>query len=275
MQKEKVQKEKTQEEKMNSDTVEILWTGGYDSSFRICQLSKLPIKIKPYYLVGERLSKNKELEAIENITKALKTKPDTRCTFLDLEIVPKEELEKIDHVTTAYKRIKEENKLGTQYEGLGWLAYKYPGVELSVQKDGRIDAILHKYKSIKRIECSTIGRYYKVDMEKAPEHVKGLFGNYHFPLIEYTKLKMKKEYIKLGCEDIIDMTWFCHKPIDGKVCGRCNPCKFVVEEGMKYRLSKEALTNYKERMKKIRRKNMRKSKPWRALRKVKNFALGK
>ena len=257
--------------KNSNDVVEILWTGGYDSSFRICQLSKLPIKIRPYYLAGERLSRSKELEAIYNISKALKAKPDTRCTLLDLEIVPKEEIEEIGEVSTAYRKVKDENRLGTQYEWLGWFAYKYPGIELSVQKDGRIDAILHKYDSIKKIECSTIGRYYKVDMKKAPEHVKGLFGNYHFPLIEYTKVKMKEEYIKLGCEDIINMTWFCHKPIEGEACGRCNPCKFVVEEGMKYRLSNEALVRYKIRKRKKRIKKMKKTKIWRALRKVKHF----
>lgn len=58
---------------------------------------------------------------------------------------------------------------------------------------------------------------------------------------------MKDEYEKMKLSDIIDDTWFCFNPINGKPCGYCNPCKYTIEEGMSYRFSKEALKRYKKR----------------------------
>ena len=257
---------------MSNDVVKIYWTGGYDSSFRICQLSKLPVKIQPYYLAGERLSREKELEAIRNITTALKAKPDTRCTFLDLEIIPIEEWEKVEEVSVAYEELVKERRLGTQYEWLGWFAHKNPGIELSVQKGGRIDALLHHYNAIKEIDNPIIGKYYMVDKEKAPGFVNLIFGNYHFPLFGLTKVEMKEEYIRMNCGDIIDLTWFCHRPKKGEACGTCPPCRFVDTEGLGYRHSKKALRN----MKKFRfYRKVRRSKLWRTLRRVRDFLFNK
>ena len=254
------------------DIVKVLWTGGYDSSFRICQLSKLPVKIQPYYLAGERLSREKELEAMRSIASALKAKPDTRCTLLDLEIIPKSEWEKIDEVTDAYHELQSKKRLGTQYEWLGWFAYKNPGVELTVQKGGRIDALIRSYDAIKEINDPIIGRYYVVDKDKAPNYINLLYGNYHFPLFDFTKVEMKEEYNRMDCSEIIDMTWFCHKPKKGQACGACPPCRFVVNEGLKYRHSKKAMINYR----KFRfKKKVRKSAMWNALRKIKRFLTGR
>jgi len=55
--------------------IELLWSGGFDSSFRVTQLSMLPVIIQPYYLSDFRLSENMELNAIEEISKLLKQKP--------------------------------------------------------------------------------------------------------------------------------------------------------------------------------------------------------
>ena len=60
---------------------------------------------------------------------------------------------------------------------------------------------------------------------------------------------MKEEYEKMKLSDIIDDTWFCFNPINGKPCGYCNPCKYTIEEGMSYRFSNEALKRYKKQKK--------------------------
>lgn len=36
------------------EVINVLWTGGYDSSFRIVQLSKNKVTIQPYYLSDNR-----------------------------------------------------------------------------------------------------------------------------------------------------------------------------------------------------------------------------
>ena len=57
---------------------------------------------------------------------------------------------------------------------------------------------------------------------------------------------MKDFFVRHNYVDIMKTTWFCHSPINGKPCGKCNPCKGVVEEGMAERLDEEALERYRK-----------------------------
>ena len=67
--------------------ISIFWTGGYDSTFRVVQLSRCEITIQPIYLSDNRKSEKNELMAIEEITSMLKKHPQTKANFLPLKIV--------------------------------------------------------------------------------------------------------------------------------------------------------------------------------------------
>lgn len=57
------------------ETVNVLWTGGLDSSYRIIELSRLDIDIQPYYIYDHtRGSIKHELKAIKMITDDVKIK---------------------------------------------------------------------------------------------------------------------------------------------------------------------------------------------------------
>lgn len=250
----------------HDNTIEILWTGGFDSSFRVVQLSKLPVNIKPYYLSDNRASESRELLAIENITKALKEKVDTRCTFLDLEIISMDEREEDEEISRVYNEMLKEDFMGSQYEWLAWFAKKHQGIEMSILDDGRINKLINKFGSIKKVSKPPVGDVYVVDSQSSQQNVIALFGNYYFPLIGYTKVKMKEDYIRLNCEDIMEMTWFCYTPIEGEFCGKCNPCTYTINEGLSYRFTSEALKRYKRRK---QLEKFKKTKLGRMLRKIK------
>ena len=55
---------------------------------------------------------------------------------------------------------------------------------------------------------------------------------------------MRRYYIDNKYEDIMNLTWFCHTPIDGKPCGKCNPCRYTIEEGLRERFTRIALMRY-------------------------------
>jgi len=253
--------------KNHDNTVEILWTGGFDSSFRVVQLSKLPVKIKPYYLSDHRASESRELLAIKNIIVELKKKEDTRCTFLDLEIVLMDEREKDEEISRVYNDLLKEDFMGSQYEWLACFAKNHKGIEMYILDDGRINKIISKYGSIKKIMDPLVGELYVIDKQNSHQNIITLFGNYSFPLLGYTKVRMKEEYIRLKCEDVMEMTWFCYTPIDGKFCGKCNPCTYTINEGLSYRFTPEALKRYEKRK---RLDKFKETKLGRILRKIKN-----
>ena len=64
--------------------VQIFWTGGWDSSFRVLQLSKKDVLIQPIYLDDNRASADNELRAIDSIANKIKKLKSTKCSIYDL-----------------------------------------------------------------------------------------------------------------------------------------------------------------------------------------------
>ncbi|MCL2768328.1 MAG: hypothetical protein FWE49_06360 [Synergistaceae bacterium] len=236
-----------------SRIVDIFLTGGFDSSFRAVQLSKMPVTIQPYYVYNRfRSSTGIELSAIHKITEALKSKSDTLCTFLPLEIINREKLWD-PAVNDSYKRLLETDYLAVQYVWCGSFGkFLQRGIELSIH-DPMIDPI-KKYGSLKMVDDPVIGKYYKIDTENSSRDIVEIFGYSHFPLYGYTKLAMKQVYEESGCSDIIDMTWFCYNPKTNppQPCGDCNPCQFTMKEGLFSRFS--PTVTWKYRFKKMMRR---------------------
>lgn len=232
---------------MSRKTVEIFWTGGYDSTFRVVQLSRLPITVQPYYLSDNRLNEKYELGAIEKITELIKKHPDTKAELLPTVYVSVEDrAESRPEIEEAYKRIFEKNWLGNQYVWLANFAFEHKGVELSIEKGTNPVRLIQKNGGFKKISEAQTGDNYVVDRDITDPDYNALFGNFTIPLLEVSKLDMKEFFLKHGYDEVMKSTWFCHTPINGKPCGKCNPCKGVVEEGMAERLDEEALKRYRK-----------------------------
>ncbi|MBR6531171.1 MAG: hypothetical protein IKT61_01560 [Clostridia bacterium] len=232
---------------MSNRTVEIFWTGGYDSTFRVVQLSRMDITVQPYYLSDNRLNEKYELGAIEKITALLKEHPDTKADILPTVIVPMEARPGPNElIRSAYDRIFAKNWLGNQYVWLAEFASSHKGVELSIEKGTNPVKLINANGGFKKIDDGKTGFSYAVDESITDADYLALFGNFTMPLLDVTKLDMKEFFHTNGYDEIMKATWFCHTPVNGKPCGKCNPCKGVVEEGMAERLDEEALARYRK-----------------------------
>jgi hypothetical protein len=58
-----------------------------------------------------------------------------------------------------------------------------------------------------------------------------LFRYFSFPLFSTDKVEIGERAEAEGWGDIMDMTWFCHRPSRGRPCGICAPCLYTIEEG--------------------------------------------
>lgn len=125
--------------------VEIFWTGGYDSTFKICQLSKLKISIHPFYMSDKRQSEEYELNAINSIRDKLINNPDTKAKIEPIIYVSTEERITDHDVTQAFKNLLKKDFMGSQYEWLGTFALNHKGIELSIHKDDKAIALINKH----------------------------------------------------------------------------------------------------------------------------------
>jgi 7-cyano-7-deazaguanine synthase in queuosine biosynthesis len=224
--------------------VNILWTGGWDSTYRIVTLSEKDVIIQPYYLSDNRKSEKNELNAIENICNELRKRSTTNCIIEELKISKTSDIQKDKETSEAFNNIVRKMFMGSQYDWLARFAKAHEGLELCIHQDDKACDVINTYGQVKVIDDDEIGKYFVLNELESSKELFQVFGSFRFPLLTLSKLDMKQEAENRGYADIMDMTWFCHNPINNEPCGICNPCIYTIEEGMAYRISEQALKRY-------------------------------
>ena len=116
--------------------INILWTGGLDSTYRVLELSQQDVTIQPYYLASVNPSTQYELKAITELTEAILKRPETKGELLPLIVVNAEQIKPNDAITKAWERLHEMSHLGSQYDFIARFAAQYNLVlELGIEKD--------------------------------------------------------------------------------------------------------------------------------------------
>ncbi len=234
--------------KDNFQHVNVLWTGGMDSSFTMIKLSRLNVEIQPYYLCDNRASESYELQAISQIAEDIRQHPETKCTILPLIKFKTADVELDASITDAYHKLEAATKIGWQYDWMARFAKNIEGLELSLEKNehGRVSTCILKYGGVKRVDEGEL-IYYVLDKQVSSQDLIAVFGNFRFSLAwDYTKMDEIDQFKQLGFEESLKKTWFCFTPINGKPCGVCSPCKSAIGDGMQWRFEKDALIRYKK-----------------------------
>jgi hypothetical protein len=75
-----------------------------------------------------------------------------------------------------------------------------------------------------------------------------LFRCFRLPLFDTTKREMRAQAREAGFDEIMRLTWFCHRPRRGQPCGTCNPCIYTIEEGLAERVPLAGRIRYRLRI---------------------------
>ncbi len=231
------------------EPVRILWTGGWDSTFRIIELSRMQVTIEPVYVRDPgRESIGYETKAMDLIIRMLKERQETKAVFLPVRQIELADIPENKEITDAYEKAAADTGLGRQHEWLARLGMMIPGMELGTENGGvetsHIQMAIRKYASMK-----FQGTNGEIDCEKSSKEGVLLFGWFRFPIITRTEKDMERQIRQWGYEDIMKHIWFCHSPINGSPCGFCHPCHVKMESGMEWLLPREAEKNYKRQIK--------------------------
>ena len=220
-----------------SKTAKVLWTSGWDSTFRVIDLYKKGTTIQPIYVFDDnRASSKKEVETIEILTSEIIERfKNSKGRILPLKLIERNQIAKDIFLKLIYKVLKSRKHLGKQYYWLACLAKDINPLELSLNK---ID-LLRFFRKDQLIEFDgkTLGKNWKINPKKVDFFVYKIFRNMNFPIIEVSKVEMKKIAEENNFIDIMNQTWFCHDS-DTKPCEKCNPCKQHIKDNMAYRLDK-------------------------------------
>ena len=244
---------------MKLERINIFWTGGWDSTFRMLQLAEKQVIIQPYYLKDNRKSEELELNTIKILTEEILKLNTTKCEINELISVSVSDIEKDNDITLSYEKIREEFKrisngaaLGSQYEWLARFSKNIDNLELGIEKGSKVIDVINTFGALDKHTNSIKGEYFFINEQNSSKDLIKVFGNYHYPLLNFSKLKMKKIAEKNGTIDLMNKTWFCHAPKNDQPCGSCNPCVQTIEFGLKYRFSNKVL--FKHTIKAIKKK---------------------
>ena len=226
--------------------VNVLWTGGWDSTFRIVELSRENVIIQPVYVLDpNRKSSNIEINTMKKITAALNKKDETKAQIKAPNIIKLDDIAPNDEITEAYNMLCRSVKLGSQYDWLARLAINYDDkLEIGIEKpNGEFSgciAVINKYG-----ELIKDGNTYVLAPQKSTRELRLVFQNLSFPICMKTEIDMLKYIKSIGYEDVMSLIWFCHSPIKGKPCGFCRPCQQKMDCEMAWLLPDQSQSRYR------------------------------
>lgn len=216
--------------------IHLLWTGGWDSTYRLLHLLVVARKpVQPYYLIDPtRRSTDKELDTRRRIRSAvLQRFPHASALLLPSIMHDVSELPHNPASVKLLEGLRTRGWLGEQYVWLADFAALrgLTRLELSINLEDRPrQRLAHDAEPLE--SDPTI--YRLVDQPEDPN--LELFRRFRFPIFNISKREMARRAAEAGFGDLMEMTWFCHTPRGGKPCGTCAPCRDIVGEGLGRRL---------------------------------------
>ncbi|OVE71798.1 hypothetical protein BVX93_02260, partial [bacterium B13(2017)] len=229
--------------------VNLLWTGGWDSTFWLTYAICIKgYSVKPYYIIDpKRKSSLIELQTMNKIKEMLfKMNSSFKELLLPLQIYSLNDIKENKKITDYSNILRKETYFGGQYEWLARFADEHclENLHLCVQKENHptgFNAILKVhtesfiYDNHMYHKCSK--KYLNTKMD--------LIKNFLLPIYHLTKQDMKKISQEHDFYSILKMTWFCHNPLwDIIPCGTCAPCIHLMQVGMSDRLYLLSKVNY-------------------------------
>ena len=233
-----------------SEMISILWSGGWDSMFRLLELSQIEgLSICPIYIRDHgRPGMAHELAAMRSILPQVRG--IARASVLDVDLYDRDAICRDfpnEGISAAYERLAEEFGLGYQYElfallceGLGIRA------ECAVEDSPRSKAKRAIDAQCLLVPCESPCRRgrFRVVSKGASSDAATVLGRLDFGMLDVSKVEAKRMAQESGWMSVMRRTWFCHAPVNGKPCGTCNPCKDAMAEGMRWRMPLSSRLRY-------------------------------
>jgi len=229
----------------NDAPVQLLWTGGWDSTYRLLALLlHLRLPVAPIYIYdAKRASAPVEMKTMDGLREAIvQAYPHARALLQPTTVANLEDIAPDADIDRAFDRVLKRVRIGDQYAFLARYCKQHglDGVELSVENAPRgahaaLDAAME-------LVASPAGPTYRM-RDDADEDLRKVFGPFSCPIFMTRKEDMSAAVVRNGWQPLMGMTWFCHKPSRNMTpCGFCNPCQYVLQQGMGHRIPRSRRT---------------------------------
>ena len=213
----------------------LFWTGGYDSTFRLCQLLiKLKKKVQPIYISDpnldnysdkktKRKNHKQEIKAMEKIKNILLEKFDhIKKKKLLMPLIIIKDTKYDDEIRTNMEILKKKRYVRRSQCQYGGMAQVTKNIQQKIEVCAEIGGFFQK-KLKNKIFCDKQSCYIKHFNNE--DKCLSIFKRFLLPIINYTKEDMFKESLEYDFDTILGETWSCWYPKKNKPCNRCDMCR--------------------------------------------------
>ena len=221
---------------------DLLWTGGFDSTFRLCQLAKEEKMVQPYYIMNpQRHSTALEIKAQQNILDFLNQK-GLGNTILPVQYVELNSIPFNIEISNSFETIQKKFFMLPQFRWLSAFSKMHKGIELCNEKPPRSVSAIHNIFYWKAtLKNDEFGRTV-LDKEKSDATIFFFFGDFSYPILDKTEIEMFSLLKEWGLADVIDLIRFCDMEQE-EPCGICPCCVGKWDVGI-FSFPKEAKRRY-------------------------------
>jgi hypothetical protein len=226
----------------HKENVNLLWTGGWDSTFQLLRLLLInKNQVTPYYLIDEeRPSTFMEIRALKRIKdRLLKEYPHIRELLNPTNFFAVADISPDSEITQAYHAIHKETYMAPQNEFLARFCKQIGITDMQICFEARIQPTKERFDTGRLVSDTSDGSQSEIRIDPKYKTTKAnlILQYFTFPTINLTKNQMADIGKKNGWNEILEMTWFCHQPTKNKLpCGRCIPCSIAIGEGFGWRI---------------------------------------
>ena len=227
--------------------VEVLATGGFDSTCRLCELSfDKDVEVIPTYLITpDRGNGDLEQNALKKIVKILQTSKRTKAYIHNPLFIYEKQIPPA-YLLNSFNILKEtkDRFLAVQYLNAAVYAIHHPGIELCYERYyiNRDEPLRKMIFANNAVLFDSYGVGY-LDKSKADPDVYNLFGNFRFPMIMRTNADELELYRKFKYENMLQYVSFCRRHYP-RPCGFCSTCREKILKGFFYFFNDTAIRYY-------------------------------
>lgn len=228
-----------------NNKVEVLWSGGFDSTFMLCFLARnTKSLVQPYYLDIDRSIRRDERSSLSVLQKVMRRFPELN-NIRSVKIVPQKFFVPGNDVVSAWNKYSgEPYKIGGQQKFISEFSKKHIGIAWGQERyfdtPGHMTRLLLE-KGNWKFTSDGVGYF---DKDVCDKDVFVLFGNLVCPIAKFSERMMWEKIIEWGYRDIFRHIKFCYYPIDGKPCGMCIPCQVKMRQKMDFLFDGNAVRRY-------------------------------
>ena len=235
-------------------TVNLLFTGGFDSTFRLCQLSRMEgVTVQPVYAMFSpaRFNESKEIQAQDAIISLLLSKPETKATILSPIRISESTFPADPAFDKVFLKWKNNEYTPGQLHFIGKLPNRFHGLEYCIEgptletrnqgiRFGKTRQFLMDHGFIFKDLPDGSSTF---DCSHAVPDLKILWGKFRFPIFQISETDMVPYIKEWGYEDVFKLTWTCDFG-SSEPCGICHNCETKWRSGLKDFFNPNAVRNH-------------------------------